>query len=96
MQYHIVNTLGWRKLRPLQDEAIEPVLNGAHGMFLAPTAGGKTEAAAFPVFSRMATEEWRPLSVLYLAPLRALLKQPRAASDPVRRIRGPPGRAVAW
>jgi ATP-dependent Lhr-like helicase len=73
MQYHIVNTLGWRQLRPLQDHAIGPVLDGEHGMFLAPTAGGKTEAAAFPVFSRMATEEWRPLSVLYLAPLRALL-----------------------
>ncbi len=73
LQYHVVNTLGWRQLRPLQDHAVAPVLDGEHGLFLAPTAGGKTEAAAFPVFSRMATEEWRPLSVLYLAPLRALL-----------------------
>lgn len=81
LQYHIVNTLGWRQLRPLQDEAVGPVLDGDHGMFLAPTAGGKTEAAAFPVFSRMAAEEWRPLSVLYLAPLRALLNnlEPRLA-----------------
>ena len=59
--------------RPLQEEAIEPVLAGEHGLFLAPTAGGKTEAASFPVFSRMAEENWKPVSVLYLAPLRTLL-----------------------
>ncbi len=54
-------------------QAIAPVLAGDHGLFLAPTAGGKTEAASFPVFSKMADENWRPVSVLYLAPLRALL-----------------------
>ena len=26
VQHHVVNTLGWPALRPLQDEAIEPVL----------------------------------------------------------------------
>jgi len=26
VQHHIVNSLGWRSLRPLQDEAIAPVL----------------------------------------------------------------------
>lgn len=73
IRHHIVNTLGWPALRPLQEAAIAPVLAGEHGLFLAPTAGGKTEAASFPVFSRMAEESWRPVSVLYLAPLRALL-----------------------
>ena len=73
IRHHIVNTLGWPQLRPLQEQAIEPVMAGEHGLFLAPTAGGKTEAAVFPVFSAMATQNWRPLSVLYLAPLRALL-----------------------
>ena len=73
LQHHIVNTLGWRSLRPLQEATIEPVLAGRHALLLAPTAGGKTEAACFPVISRIASEGWRPLSVLYLAPLRALL-----------------------
>ena len=73
IRHHIVNSLGWPRLRPLQEHAISPVLDGEHGLFLAPTAGGKTEAASFPVFSRMAQENWRPVSVLYLAPLRALL-----------------------
>jgi ATP-dependent Lhr-like helicase len=40
---------------------------------MAPTAGGKTEAAVFPVLSRMLSEEWRGLTVLYVCPLRALL-----------------------
>jgi len=40
---------------------------------LAPTAGGKTEAAFFPVISQMLTEGWAGLSVLYVSPIRALL-----------------------
>lgn len=68
-----MNVLGWQRLHPLQEEAIEPLLEGQHALLLAPTAGGKTEAAIFPVLSRMASEAWHPLSVLYLAPLRALL-----------------------
>ena len=73
LQHHIVNSLQWPGLRPLQNDAIAPVLAGDHGIFLAPTAGGKTEAATFPILTRMVAEQWRPLSVLYLAPLRALL-----------------------
>src|SRR4051794_13068374 len=73
VEYHVVNSLGWSDLRPLQKEAIEPVLSGADCLLLAPTAGGKTEAAVFPTLSRMATENWSGLSVLYVAPLRALL-----------------------
>ncbi|MPY93358.1 MAG: hypothetical protein GEV08_09910 [Acidimicrobiia bacterium] len=43
--YHLVNSLGWPRLRPLQEVAVEPVLAGRHALLLAPTAGGKTEAA---------------------------------------------------
>jgi len=73
LAHHVVNTLGWRSLRPLQQQAVEPLTAGAHALLIAPTAGGKTEAAVFPVLSRMLTEDWRGLSVLYLCPLRALL-----------------------
>jgi ATP-dependent Lhr-like helicase len=71
--HHIANTLGWADLRPLQSEAIEPLMAGDDALLLAPTAGGKTEAAAFPVLSRMTAENWAAPSVVYLAPLRALL-----------------------
>ena len=73
LTHHVVNTLGWPALRPLQQQAVAPIAAGEHGLILAPTAGGKTEAAIFPVLSRMLTEDWRGLSVLYLCPLRALL-----------------------
>lgn len=82
VQHHVVNTLGWPSLRPLQEEAVAPVLAGEDALLLAPTAGGKTEAAVFPLLSAMAHEGWRGLSVLYLCPLRALLNnlEPRLSS----------------
>ncbi len=73
LQHHIVNSLGWRSLTPLQEAAIEPVLEGKHVLLLAPTAGGKTEAAIFPLMSRMLSESWQGLSVIYLCPIKALL-----------------------
>lgn len=73
LRHHIVNTLGWPGLRRNQQEAVVPVLEGRDVLLLAPTAGGKTEAAVFPVLSRMLSERWPGLSVLYICPLRALL-----------------------
>jgi ATP-dependent helicase Lhr and Lhr-like helicase len=73
LRYHILNTLGWTELRPSQLQAIRPVQRGDSVLLLAPTAGGKTEAAVLPLLSRMADEGWRGLSVLYVCPLRALL-----------------------
>jgi ATP-dependent Lhr-like helicase len=73
LQHAIVHDLGWRALRPVQDLTIEAVLDGANAVVLAPTAGGKTEAAMFPLLSRVLTEELRPVSVLYVCPIRALL-----------------------
>nr|WP_322767902.1 DEAD/DEAH box helicase [Frankia sp. Cr1] len=73
MLHHIANTLQWPGLRPLQEEAVAPLLAGSDALLLAPTAGGKTEAATFPILSRMAAENWQETSVLYLCPLKALL-----------------------
>lgn len=73
LQHHVVNSLGWRELRPFQEEVIPVVLRGDHVVVVAPTAGGKTEAAVLPVLSRMLSEDWRGLSVIYLCPIRALL-----------------------
>ncbi|MGW3604363.1 DEAD/DEAH box helicase [Micromonospora sp. NPDC005161] len=71
--HHVVNTLGWHDLRPMQRAAVAPVRGGLDALLLAPTAGGKTEAALFPLLSRMAEQRWTGTSVLYLAPLKALL-----------------------
>jgi ATP-dependent Lhr-like helicase len=71
--HHIVNTLGWPDLRPLQRAAITPLMDGQDAVLLAPTAGGKTEAACFPLLSAMAEQGWTGTSMLYLCPLKALL-----------------------
>ena len=82
VQHHIANSLGWPGLRPLQEAAAAPLVAGKDAILLAPTAGGKTEAATFPLLTRMSTEDWRGTSVLYVCPLRALLNnlQPRLSS----------------
>ena len=73
LQYHVVNSLGWSSMRPTQLQAIEPILSGVHCLLLAPTAGGKTEAAIIPVLSRMLTHAWPGVSVIYVCPIKALL-----------------------
>ncbi|WTE75165.1 DEAD/DEAH box helicase [Streptomyces sp. NBC_01615] len=69
----MVNTLGWHALRPLQEEAVTPLLGGEDAVLLAPTAGGKTEAAVFPMLTLMNRRGWKGTSVLYVCPLKALL-----------------------
>ena len=73
LQHGIIHDLGWRSLRPVQDLTIEAVLDGCNAVVLAPTAGGKTEAAVFPVLSRILSEGLKPVSALYICPIRALL-----------------------
>jgi ATP-dependent Lhr-like helicase len=73
LQHHIANTLSWPALRPLQEEAVGPILDGSDAILLAPTAGGKTEAAIFPLLTRMHDQGWDGISVLYICPLKALL-----------------------
>ena len=82
LAHHVVNSLGWRSLRPLQQNAIAPILDGEDAVLLAPTAGGKTEAAVFPLLTSMEEQGWRGLSVLYVCPLKALLNNlaPRVES----------------
>ena len=78
LQYHIVNSIGWPGLREVQESCIQPILDGQNIIVQAQTAGGKTEAAFFPLISRMLTEHWKPLSILYLSPLKALINNQEA------------------
>lgn len=73
LQYQITQTLGFTSLRPVQEMTIEHVLDGRNCVVLAPTAGGKTEAAFFPVLSMIDARDSKPVSVLYTSPIRALL-----------------------
>jgi ATP-dependent Lhr-like helicase len=44
---------------------------------VAPTSGGKTEAAVLPLASRILEHRCKPISVLYIAPMKALLNDLR-------------------
>jgi ATP-dependent Lhr-like helicase len=81
VRYHIVHTLGFTGLRPVQELTAHAILDGDNCVVLAPTAGGKTEAAFLPLISRMQSEDWSAPSVLYLSPIKALLnnQEPRLA-----------------
>ena len=59
-----------------------PFSTASNCVVLAPTAGGKTEAAIFPILSQILTEHPPPVAALYVCPIRALLnnQEERAAS----------------
>lgn len=73
LQHAIVSRLGWTSLRPVQEEAGEVLLGGGNAIILAPTAGGKTEAAVFPVLSQLSEAALDGVGALYIAPIKALL-----------------------
>jgi ATP-dependent Lhr-like helicase len=94
LQYQIFNTLRFSELTPVQEVAIGPILDGKNVVLLAPTAGGKTEAAFFPLLSQMDAEDWRPVSVVYVAPIRALLNNQEARIERYADLVG--RRAFKW
>lgn len=94
LQYQIVNELGFAGLRPVQEAAASAILDGENCVVLAPTAGGKTEAAFFPLLSRMDREDWSPISVIYVAPIRALLNNLEARIQRYAQMIG--RRAFKW
>jgi ATP-dependent Lhr-like helicase len=94
LQYHVVNTLGWSSLRPAQLSAIEAILEGQNLVIVAPTAGGKTEAAFLPLLSCTLSEDWQGLSVLYVSPIKALLNNQQERLERYYRMVG--RRAEVW
>lgn len=78
----------------MQSLSIDACLDGANTVVLAPTAGGKTEAAFFPVISQMLTDGWSGLSVLYVSPIRALLNNQEQRLQRYFELVG--RRAVCW
>ena len=69
------SNLGWSNLNSIQEKAIPSILDGNDTLILAPTASGKTEAALIPIFSEIMNKQLEPVSVLYVAPLKALINE---------------------
>ena len=55
-----------------QSSAWPTIASGSNVLLIAPTGVGKTEAAMVPLFHKLLEEESRPITVLYITPLRSL------------------------
>ncbi len=71
---YIFTNFGWDSLRPSQEAAIEVILGSEDNLLLScGTSSGKTEAAFLPILTKIEKEKRAGTSVLYIAPLKALL-----------------------
>ena len=73
----------WTSLRPIQEQAIQPIISGNVDVLLAAaTAGGKTEAVFLPVCSVLARDadhgEATGIQAVCLSPLKALINDQHA------------------
>ncbi len=79
----------WDSLRNVQIEAAKTILNTDHNLLLtSSTASGKTEAAFFPILTRICEEPSKGISVLYIAPLKSLINDQFVRIDELLRESG--------
>ncbi len=77
---------------PHQVVASEAITSGYNVVISAPTGSGKTEAAVVPILAKMLEEGVKPVALLYITPLRALIND---LTKRLRRIFEPHGFIVA-
>lgn len=71
---HWIWSQGWTGLRSVQERAIPLLLSGTTDVILAAaTSAGKTEAAFFPLLTRLLNSETGPGYILSISPLKALI-----------------------
>ncbi len=63
---------GFEKPTLPQQLAMKPILEGNNVLLIAPTGLGKTEACMLGIFDKWLKEKPRPISILYLTPLKSL------------------------
>ena len=65
---------GWNELRDVQVMAIDAILDSEDDVLIASgTASGKTEAAFFPMLTRLQADPADSFGILYIGPLKALI-----------------------
>jgi len=68
-----LENLGYKGLTNLQKKSFETITKTDKSLvIIAPTGSGKTEAAIFPLMYMIRKHNWKPVSVIYISPLRAL------------------------
>lgn len=64
----------WTEIKDAQERAIPVILEGTHDVIIAAaTASGKTEAAFFPILTKLLRDEHPMPCALYVSPLKALI-----------------------
>ena len=71
--HFLSNKLGFKRLNEIQNKAIPLILDKKDTLIISPTASGKTEAALIPIFNDILVNKLDSTSVLYIAPLKALI-----------------------
>jgi ATP-dependent helicase Lhr and Lhr-like helicase len=65
--------LGWDELRDVQERTYNAIIGGSDVLVIAPTAGGKSEAALIPVMDDILKYGRSGVACLYISPLKALI-----------------------
>jgi ATP-dependent Lhr-like helicase len=82
---------GWSELRDVQVRSAEVLFETENNLLItSPTASGKTEAALFPVLSKLYYEEPNSIGALYIAPLKSLINDQFSRLDEVLDMSGIP------
>jgi ATP-dependent Lhr-like helicase len=68
---NLTDSRGWTPT-PIQAASHSDLQQGHDMLLVAPTGSGKTEAVALPLLSNAVEQDWTPLCILYITPLRAL------------------------
>ena len=69
----LANRLKWKNLNPIQEQAMPIISSKKDTLVISPTASGKTEAVLIPIFNEIISNNLKPMSVIYVSPLKALI-----------------------
>ncbi len=69
---NLLKEKGFDKPTNPQRHAIPLILEGKNVLIIGPTGHGKTEAALLPIFHQMLNSNIKPISLLYITPLKSL------------------------
>jgi ATP-dependent Lhr-like helicase len=73
LQQVLAQRLDWTELREVQEQTYSAASKGSDVLVIAPTAGGKSEAALIPVMDDILKNGRMGVTCLYISPLKALI-----------------------
>jgi len=73
LQTVLAQRLGWTEMREVQELSYRAISGGSDVLIIAPTAGGKSEAALIPVIDDLLKNGRSGVACLYISPLKALI-----------------------